>query len=395
MTQQEKLRALSGRLTAVRASLLTEYPFFGRLLLHLRFGFAACGTAFTDAKRIVFDPAFAEKLDDEALKFVLLHEVMHCVLHHCTRGLTLQPFLYNVACDIVVNSLILETMGLPEMCICGENVMHLVPDGSEGRRYSAEAVYDMLLHASPQALAAYSGGGPDTHVVWQQIDDVLVEDAWNEHVKEAAGRYGAGIGSGIPRALERYLREINHTPKTNWRQLLHDFIRNDRSDYVYTRPDTRFQGDVIMPSFQENVYGEKVERLWFLIDTSGSISVDALAEAFGEVCGAMEQIGNLTGALSFFDTQVTPPQPFASTQELFECRPVGGGGTSFYAIFDAMHDHYEENDLPAAIIILTDGRAVFPEEDAACGCPVLWIVIDSDVEPPWGVCVHIESGEEG
>lgn len=144
-----------------------------------------------------------------------------------------------------------------------------------------------------------------------------------------------------------------------------------------------------MPSFQENVYGDKADKLWFLIDTSGSISDDALSEAFHEVKDAVEQIDNLSGELSFFDTEVSEPEQFESVDDLISIKPIGGGGTSFRAIFKFMEDHYED-DLPTAVIILTDGYADFPEEDAACGLPVMWIIIDSDVETPWGECIHIE-----
>ena len=155
-------------------------------------------------------------------------------------------------------------------------------------------------------------------------------------------------------------------------------------------PDRRYRNDFILPSFQENVYGDKVDKLWFLIDTSGSISDEALSEAYLEIRDSVEQIGNLSGELSFFDTDVTEPKPFESVEELSCCEPIGGGGTSFNAIFEYLADHYE-NDLPNAVIILTDGYADFPDEDAALGLPVMWIIIDSDVDAPWGECIHIES----
>ena len=132
---RDELRELTEKLVSVRAKLLSTHPFFGRLLLRLRFGYAECETAFTDMKRIVFDPAFLKRLSEEEIRFVFLHELMHCVLHHCTRGRTLQPHLYNIACDIVVNSLIMETLGVSEYMIDGSDVMHLVPDGREGKLF--------------------------------------------------------------------------------------------------------------------------------------------------------------------------------------------------------------------------------------------------------------------
>ena len=381
------IRALSRRIMQLRTRLLQDRPFYGRLLLRLPVGYAACGTAYTDMRHIVFDPAFADSLSDGELKFVLLHELMHCVLHHCTRGKTLRHRLYNIACDIVVNSLLLESLNLTEFTIDGEPVMHLTPKMTEGRYYSAEQVYEMLLHTPEEDIEKqYGVTGFDLHDIWQELTSSGLADAWGQYVREAAA--AMEDSSGVPYGLQRHLGDIYHTPKTNWRQLLQDFIRQDRSDFTYMTPDRRFQGDIIFPSFQDDLFGDHVDRLWFLIDTSGSISDETLTEAFSEIRGAVEQIGSLSGELSFFDAAVTDPVPFESVEELEEIMPVGGGGTSFHAIFRYLRDHYAE-DLPQAIIILTDGYAYFPEENAAMDVPVMWIILDTDVEAPWGECIHI------
>jgi len=38
----------------------------------------------------------------------------------------------------------------------------------------------------------------------------------------------------------------------------------------------------------------------------------------------------------------------------------------------------------ASIIIMTDGIAPFPEESAAIGIPVLWMINNDMITPPWG-----------
>lgn len=381
------IQALSSRMTALRAGLVADHPFYGRLLLRLSFGYAACGTAYTDMKHIVFDPAFASSLDDDEVRFVLLHEVMHCVLHHCTRGRTLRQRFYNIACDIVVNSLILETMHQTGFQVDGEPVLHLTPLGTEGRNYSAEQVYEMLLGMSDEEIQdQYGISSVDNHSPWGKSGGDELEDAWGQYVREAAAAMdGSG---GVPLGIQRHLGDIYHTPRTNWRQLLQDFIRHDRSDFTYQVSDRRFQEDYILPSFQDNMYGDSVDRLWFLIDTSGSISEDTLTEAFTEIRGAVEQIDALAGELSCFDAAVTDPIPFESVEDLTKITPIGGGGTSFHAIFRYLQEHYAD-DLPRAIIILTDGFAAFPDEDAALGVPVLWLILDSDLDAPWGECVHL------
>ena len=55
-----------------------------------------------------------------------------------------------------------------------------------------------------------------------------------------------------------------------------------------------------------------------------------------------------------------------------------------------MRQHMAER-LPSLVIILTDGYCNFPDESAAMGVPVVWIIVNSGVEPPWGQKVHIEN----
>ena len=381
-------RIVFKRMMESRMGILRDYPFFGSLLLHLRMGLAPCSTAFTDMRRVVFDPEFATRLTEEELDFVMLHEVMHCVLQHPLRGEGKQPCVYNVACDIVVNSLILKMMGRDEMSIDGSPAMHLAPDGTEGRGKSAEEIYMMLMQKTPEEIAKiYGFTFSDEHGAWSEIRDLTLGDLWDQRVKKASKN--AGGASGIPDYMERYLKEVSRHPRTNWRQILHDFIQFDRSDYLFSRPDRRFSGDVIMPSFWENVEGSTVEKLWFVVDTSGSISDEALSVAYEEIRQAMEQIGSLRGMLSFFDAKVSDPVPFESAEDLLKIKPIGGGGTDFRAIFHKLPQAFPSEDLPVAMIILTDGYSSFPDEEMAMGVPVIWIVVDSDVVPPWGVYTSI------
>ena len=387
MDEKLMIRALSSRLTEVRAAILKEQPFFGRLILRLNNRFAKCGTACTDMQCIAFDPDFAGRLGNEELRFVYLHELMHCVLHHCTRGKGKIQYIYNVACDIVVNSMLLETMYLTDFAVDGVKVMHLAPNGMEGRGYSAEELYDMLIKTPPEDLSRlYGQHMVDDHSIWARLKSgSVLDDQWDKNIRDAAKN--AGTGSGIPAGLRRHLKVASHNPTTNWRQLLHDYIQYDRSDYTYSIPDRRFSEDIIMPSFQENMYGGRLDQLWILIDTSGSVSDEAVTVAFYEIKDAAQQMGNLAGMVSFFDCEVSEPTPFETAEDLMDVKPVGGGGTSFRRIFRYMRENMED-ELPK--LTLTDGCAPFPKEEDSLGVDVIWVIIDSDVEPPWGSCVHID-----
>ena len=69
-------------------------------------------------------------------------------------------------------------------------------------------------------------------------------------------------------------------------------------------------------------------------------------------------------------------------------KPAGGGGTDFQIILEYVHKHMQDK-LPTSIIILTDGYAPFPEEELAGGIPVLWLLNNEEVNPPWGKIARI------
>lgn len=207
-----------------RSAVLERYPFYGNLVMHLQLGVMDCGTACTDMKHVWFDPAFAERLSDEEMIFVMLHELLHCALLHCTRGQGRDHWLFNIATDIVVNSNILYSMNLPEFRIDGEKAMHTMPDGQEGYLFSAEEVYDMLLsniQAKEDQMPAWasdqndcmeddtgtgtSAGQIDSHDVWETVEENdALSDQWKTWIVEARK---SASKDDIPPAVREYMVE--------------------------------------------------------------------------------------------------------------------------------------------------------------------------------------------
>ena len=163
----------------------------------------------------------------------------------------------------------------------------------------------------------------------------------------------------------------------------------NREDYSFIPYDKRYSySDLILPAFGPEESGA-IRNIWFCVDTSGSITKEELTALVGEIRQAFFQFRNFKGKLSYFDYTVTEPAEFESVVDLEKCTPVGGGGTSFRAIFWYMQEHTKD-DLPEAVVIMTDGCAPFPNESCAMGVPVLWVIINSDVQPPWGEVIYIE-----
>ena len=223
-----------------------------------------------------------------------------------------------------------------------------------------------------------------------------VQPNWDAAMKEAL----KAVRSDRNRA-EEYRREresegriwqrVNHTC-LNWRKLLDQFLQVEVCDYSFLPPDRRFQeGDVFLPDFSDTQIVPL--KLLFMVDTSGSIDDGLLSVVYTEIRSAIEQFhGSLTGLLGFFDSRVYHPVPFASAEDIRRIRPYGGGDTNFQCIFDACGQYFGDQSL-STLVILTDGKGDFPPESAAQGIPVLWLLTDPDILPPWGSCAWIRREE--
>lgn len=385
MRNQDYILRFTERVRRCRTRLLARYPFFGMLMMNLRFALDdTIGTAATDGTVIVFDPFF--KLEDEELDFVVMHELMHVALDHLARGRKYNQMIFNIACDIVVNSNIMQIMGAQDFIVAGEPAMHKAPDGSEGYLYSAEEVYNMLIKESD--LAHYHRF--DLHDLWKE----LTPDR-RQVLSQIVGSTAAALSKmhgNIPTGLVRSINERT-SAKLNWRQILSEFLQEDIYDYSFSQPDRRFGGELIMPDL--TITDNSVRNVLFMIDTSGSMLDSDITAAFSEICGAIEQFGGrLSGLLGFFDSEVTPPVPFESVKDVLEIKPIGGGGTSVDIIFDYVKEHMQDNP-PESIVILTDGWVLFPEKECANGIPVLWIITSQCISAPsWGNTVWLDPEDE-
>ena len=415
---ESKINEYIKRLLLSRMRILCNHGFFGLLLMHMIYAVSEeVETVCTDGVRITFGPDFLDSLSDSELDFVMMHEILHVVLQHCLRGDVEDPEAYSIAADIVVNSNIMLENGMKASSITLSKYgtsMHVAPDGKEGHEYTVEQVYAMLLKNPNKKDNDKSPGSAesrakkeiakeqhqpvwDDHSQWGKYeeDDTLHDDTlhnvWVKRFEDAVEaikiRDPSNTRGLLPAFAERILKEVKK-PQTDWRTILNDFIQEEVTDYSFAPPDRRFDDSpFFLPDF--NGKEDMVKDILFMIDTSGSMSDDMITAAYSEVKGAIDQFdGKLKGWLGFFDAAIIEPQPFSDENEFQVIKPAGGGGTDFQIIFEYVFHHMSDK-LPTSIIILTDGGAPFPQEKLARDIPVLWLLNNEEVNPPWGKVARI------
>ena len=378
-------------MTKARTKLLLDHPFFGHLVMSMRLIEAVnVGTTFntaaTDGKNIWYNPEFIEKIyteDPVYVQSLLGHEVLHAVFSHVGRRGYRHPLLWNIACDFVVNSALVES-GLK----IHPNWLYDV----KYKDWTTEAVYDDLLKDAEAARKAQGKGTVDSHYGDDDFPgEGMTEDEkearekdMKERVVKAANCAGAG---NIPGSIKRMIEEFTN-PKIKWNQLLRKYISEyTKADYTWMRPNKRhFSSGIMLPSMDK----QQRIKLAVAVDTSGSISNDDINAFMGEINNIVSMFDEYEIDAAYFDTLVHSPTKIKGSTDFKDfCENVkGGGGTTFevwWEWFHALQDASKVN----AIIFFTDGYPSgewIPEYMPYSN--IFWVVKGSNNVAPVGVTLH-------
>ena len=119
--------------------------FYAELLSHVNiFGSSDIDpkTMCTNGRDIIFHPEFVMNQTEAALRFVLCHEILHCIGDHGKRRENRDPQGWNIACDYAINPLLQGETGF-EWPVCEDGSRAGLYDARfEGMR--AEDIYQQL-----------------------------------------------------------------------------------------------------------------------------------------------------------------------------------------------------------------------------------------------------------
>lgn len=142
----EKSRAARIKVNKALVWINVRRGFFGRLLADLNiYGSSKIETMQTNGLSIGYGVDFVLGQSDAAIRFVLCHEVLHCVADHMGRRGNRDPYMWNVAADYAINPILNDE-------VSGDFGWPLMPDGSKMGLYDqkyegmrAEDIYDMII----------------------------------------------------------------------------------------------------------------------------------------------------------------------------------------------------------------------------------------------------------
>lgn len=353
------------KITRARISLLKVQPFFGTLALRLIMVEDATlnpPTMAVDGTNIFYHPQFVMDHSFDEVKFVIAHEVMHCVFEHVTRVGGRDPAKWNVAGDYAINPLLVDA-GLQLPASGG-----LINPAYAGM--TADQIYNLL----PQNTKPYDSFRPAPKTPAQLKE---LEENWKVATVQAAN---AAKGAGnLPGSLKRFVDQLVQS-KTDWRAQLREFATEiTKNDYSWSRFSRRhLSAGFYLPG----LYSESMGTMVVVTDDSGSIS-DTILQLFGSEIDAIRQAVQPERTIVLSCDQRINHVDDLTMADSFQLKCYGGGGTDFHPPFEWLE---KEGITPSCLVYLTDLDGPFPKNPPHY--PVMWCSINKQ-RAPWGQTLYI------
>jgi len=390
--------------------------------------------------KLFYDPVFVKRASMALGVLTVEHEIMHVVLDHIPRFLevlaaigtnaderTKAELVYNIAMDCADNDLLRKTEFFdkaeaeframqiedlpPEVraAMTPERLERMglvlpekydLPPGKSYDFYQRELMKRVKLltpEEVDQILKDWLHQLGGTHAKW--IDEspdgekreMLPEEAQGlahqlrtqlkSLLKTAVKDQQKGRGT-VPANIAEWLEEYLEDPVIPWWEILTTRIKStkrSKPDRGISRPNRMLtamseEDGTILPAL--GIIRDPMYRVFFYVDTSGSMDSESLAIARGELSNMLKTDEDLEVRYMQGDCTTHFDEVFRSGEELPK-EVHGRGGTDFNEYFRYMGKYLGNDETaPDLVIVYTDGYApgVHPDNRFPSDVPVIWLV---------------------
>ncbi|MCD6341094.1 MAG: VWA domain-containing protein [Desulfurococcales archaeon] len=370
--------------------------------------------------RLYYDPEVVHKWHVAELTGVLYHEVSHLLRNHAKRLKRFPNRVANIAADLEINddlreekdirlpddALYPEMFGLEPHLLAEEYIPQLphIMNVSGKNAGNTSGTQPSKVHEIDDHIPRPTAGNCGSCATGQQAPWELPASAAPAGIAKIEGElirrkiaqdildaYDTSRGT-VPEHWVRWAKSILK-PKVDWRKILAATIRASIAheagvvDYTYSRPSRRqaVVSNVILPALRKPKINVAV-----VVDTSGSIDEQLLAQALAEIRGILRAMQTHVTILSC-DAQVHTVKKVFSPRQLRNAL-LGGGGTN---MGEGIQEAIKLKPKPDIIIVLTDGFTPWPEKSPKVKV-IVGLLSRLGNAPHWARTVLIQnnSGEE-
>ncbi len=299
-----------------------------------------------------------------AVQHQLLHLIFKHPLHCCAYS---NPMLFHIAADLVVQSFLPKTDHWIDWEAISKSAS---PTPSTLEEYYQQLIVCSISNALPKTFTADFLA---EHQLWSNerpksvIDEQIMHNSINRLLLHSFNQLNQTEKNKIPTLVSKQILDNQQQakPALPWQKILHAFSQSSRRTRLKTshrRPSKRYGTS---PGLQV----QRKQKLLIAIDTSGSITTNALYRIFNEIHRIWRG-----GA----EIQVLECDDQIQTQTIYKGKTptviTGKGNTLFDPPIHYANTHPDWD----ALIYFTDGDGPLPSID--CRCPLLWVIVPNGIE---------------
>lgn len=374
-----KIKEIDELMSKIKNKLIVDLPFLTAVIIGTRIQYTkSVPIAATDGKSIKVNPDRIMMFNLKQIVFILLHEYFHIIFNHIERKKEEYNHMkWNFAIDLASNSIIkvLSERGMVDVEILKEALYpeyFNLPD-----LLSSEEYYQLLPETKTPPKGKgfideheYSGNENDKENDGDKEKEKNISNSL--HPKDIISMMRGYLPAEIQQIIEAQNRNIS-----NWKSILASFLRRSFTiNPNWREPQKKYLllHDIYLPS-----KNDKILKCVIAVDTSGSMSNNALSIIFGEINKILHAY-EYEIILIQCDAKISSVEKikYPNFLDVKNIKIRGRGGTSFIPVFDYMI----QNNLNLPVIYFTDLEGEFPRYNITV--PVLWITNNIAKIPPFG-----------
>ena len=397
MEEQKDFSAIGQEiLFTARNELYMNLPYLDVALCALRFqpGGGVTLSVATDGDVLYYDGGYlAERyLRSRVLtNRAYLHVILHCMLRHLAKKRGKLPELWDLACDVAVES-ILDDLHYP--CLEEGTVPAKQKFYGECRAdmpvLTAEGIYRRLLRLGlPEYEVARLQRGflVDDHGLWdpEQQDDQQQSQQQDEKWKDLSDKTKTGMETvlaGRATGGEAVLEQVKVAVRddVDYRAFLRRFaaprevleVDGDAFDYIFYTYGLQLYGNMPLVEPPETKEEKRIEDFAIAVDTSMSTSGELVRQFLACTYAILRSTETFTRKVNIrillCDDQVRSDTAIHDLEELKDYMDhfqlVGGSATDFRPVFEHVANLQKEGAFTSlrGLVYFTDGMGIYPKK---------------------------------